>query len=304
LTQTVYVTGGSGLLALNWAMAIRQHHRVVLGLHNRLVSLSGVETRPASLTGVSQISQELDETGAELVVHTAGLTSVESCEADPALAHSLNVALAEKVAQACSKLGIPLVHISTDHLFSGNVPLADEGEPTKPVNVYGRTKAEAEHRVLNAHPAALVVRTNFFGWGPRYRRSFSDTILAALRSGERIDLFQDVFYTPIIIEDLANAVHGLLERKMSGIFNVTGDARISKCDFGYMIARHFMLDPSPIRPGSLAKKKGLVQRPPDMSLSNAKAAGVLGRKLGSPDDHLTRLREQEERGLATELQKL
>ena len=304
MNQTVYVTGGSGLLALNWAIAIRQHCRVVLGLHNRLVSLSGVEVRPASLTSVSRISQQLDDAGAELVVHTAGLTSVEACEADPDLAHSLNVELAEKVGQACSKLGIPLVHISTDHLFSGNVPLADESEPTKPVNVYGRTKAEAELRVLNAHPGALVVRTNFFGWGPRYRRSFSDTILASLRSGETINLFQDVFYTPIIIEDLAHAVHGLLERKMSGVFNVTGDARISKCDFGYMIARHFMLDPSPISPGTLAEKKGLVRRPTDMSLSNAKVASVLGRKIGGPDDHLARLREQEDRGVAAEMQNL
>ena len=304
MSETVYITGGSGLLALNWATAIRSRSRVVLGLHSRRVALAGVEARSASLDSVARINKELEEAGAELVVHAAGLTSVEGCEANPDLAQSLNVDLAANVAKASSSLGLPLVHISTDHLFSGDGALVEEGEPTKPVNVYGRTKAEAEKRVLATHDGALVVRTNFFGWGPTYRRSFSDTILAALRTGERITLFQDVFYTPIIIENLVRAVHDLVDRKMSGIYNVTGDERISKCDFGYMIARHFMLDPGLIEPGVLADKPKLVQRPHDMSLSNAKAATALGRKLGGPAEHVARLREQEKQGLALEIQNL
>ena len=304
MIQTVYITGGSGLLALNWAVAIRSRCRVILGLHSRKVSLTGVETRPASLDSVERIMKELEDARAELVVHAAGLTSVEGCEANPELAQRLNVELAENVATACSSQGLPLVHISTDHLFSGTGALVEEGEPTEPVNVYGRTKAEAEKRVLTVHDGALVVRTNFFGWGPRYRRSFSDTILTALRGRETITLFQDVFYTPIIIENLVHAVHDLVDRRMSGIYNVTGDERISKCDFGYMIARHFTLDPGLIEPGVLADKPKLVQRPHDMSLSNAKTTTVLGRKLGGPDDHLARLREQEKQGLASELQNL
>ncbi len=300
----MYITGGSGLLALNWAMAIRQRCRVILGLHTRQVSLVGVETRPAHLDCVALIVKDLEESGAQLVVHSAGLTSVEGCEANPGLAQRLNVELAENVAQACSNLGLPLVHISTDHLFSGDLPLVDEGQPTKPINVYGRTKADAEVRVLAAHPGTLVVRTNFFGWGPRYRRSFSDTILASLRSGEPISLFRDVFYTPIIIENLVRAVHELVDRRIGGIFNVTGDERISKCQFGYMIARYFELDPGLIRPGSLADKPGLVQRPNDMSLSNAKATSLLGRNLGGPHEHLARLHEQEELGFASEMRKL
>lgn len=303
MSESVFITGGSGLLALNWAIAIRQRCRVVLGLHTRNVSLAGVQTRPTQLDSVTQLVKDLEESGAQLVVHTAGLTSVEGCEANPALARHLNVELAQNVAGACSNLGLPLVHISTDHLFSSGM-LFDESQPTDPINVYGRTKADAEGRVLDAHPEALVVRTNFFGWGPPYRRSFSDTILASLRSGEQISLFHDVFYTPIIIENLVNAVHELADRRISGIVNVTGDERISKCEFGYMIAKYFELDPGLITPGYLADKPGLVQRPHDMSLSNAKAATLLGRKLGGPHEHVGRLHKQEEMGFASEMQTL
>jgi dTDP-4-dehydrorhamnose reductase len=302
--DTVYITGGSGLLALNWALEIRGRQRVLLGLHSRKVAPAGIETRAARLDSIPALVEDFTEVGASLVVHTAGLTTVEGCESNPALAQRINVEIAENVARACANLGLPLVHISTDHLFSGEVPLVDEDEPTDPINVYGRTKAEAEVRVLAAHPGALVVRTNFFGWGPQYRRSFSDTILASLRSGEPTTLFQDVFYTPILIENLVRAVHELVDRGVSGIFNVTGDERISKCDFGYMIAREFDLDPRLIRPGFLADKPGLVQRPHDMSLSNTKIAKLLGRKLGGPREHLARLQEQEQMGLASEMRAL
>jgi dTDP-4-dehydrorhamnose reductase len=128
--------------------------------------------------------------------------------------------------------------------------------------------------------------------------------LASLRSGEPTRLFQDVFYTPIIIENLVRAVHELVDRGVSGTFNVTGDERISKYDFGYMIARQFDLDPRLIRPGCLADKPGLVQRPHDMSLSNTRIAKLLGRRLGGPHEHIARLQEQEQIGLASEMQAL
>ena len=141
-----------------------------------------------------------DEAQIGIVVHAAGMTSVEECEAKPDLARHINVDLAGNVAKACAKLGLPLIHISTDHLFSGEMPFLAETSPVTPVNVYGRTKAEAELQVLEAHPLALVIRTNFYGWGTSYRRSFSDVIIETLRSGRELNLFKDVFYTPILVE--------------------------------------------------------------------------------------------------------
>ncbi len=208
------------------------------------------------------------------------------------------------MARACARLGLPLVHISTDHLFSGEASLVNETHLVAPKNVYGRTKAEAEGRVLDAHSQSLVVRTNFYGWGPSYRRSFSDVIVGALRSGKELNLFKDVFYTPILIEAAAQAVHDLIGLKASGIFHVVGDERISKYDFGLKIAEGFNLTPGGIKLGVLADRPELVRRPQDMSLSNRKACRVLGRKLGGIDEHIARLHQQEQNGLAREVQNL
>ena len=304
MRNSVLITGGSGLLAVNWGVMERERHRVILGLHERPITLAGVETRPIRLESTDHVLRALDETMPRLVVHTAGLTSVEACESAPRLAREVNVEMAANVARACAQRQVFLVHISTDHLFSGAQPFADEDRPVSPLNVYAATKAAAEVEVLAAHPKALVIRTNFYGWGPVYRRSFSDGIIRALRSGTEITLFHDVFFTPILIETLVAAVHDLVSTGAAGIFNVVGDERISKYAFGLSLAKHARLDPSPIKAGSILDRPGLVRRPRDMSVSNAEACARLGRKLGSIEHELPRLFRQEEAGLAQEIQNL
>ena len=300
----VLITGGSGLLAVNWAAALRERGPVTLGLHDRAVSLAGADARPLSLDSVDGVGRAIDAVGPRLVVHTAGLANVEACEENAGRAEAVNVAFALNVAIACASRSLPLIHVSTDHLFRGDEALAAEAHSVDAQNVYGRTKAAAERRVLEACPGALVVRTNFFGWGPRYRRSFSDTIIDALRHGDAVTLFTDVFFTPILAESLAIAAHELIDRQVRGIVHVVGDERLSKHEFGMRVAKRFQLDIGLIKTGRLADRPRLVPRPLDMSLSNNLARRLLGRPLGGVDAHLARLQEQERQGLARELQTL
>ncbi|RTY34221.1 SDR family oxidoreductase [Chlorobium phaeovibrioides] len=300
----ILVTGGSGLLAINWAIMLRDSYSVVLALHDRIIDLAGVETTKLNLDSVDDLVCAFDTLKPDIVVHTASLTSVEKCESSPTLAQFVNVELASNVAKASAIYGLPLVHISTDHLFQGVESLLDEPSAISPVNVYGRTKADAESRVLDICPGAMVIRTNFYGWGTRYRHSFSDVIINALRSGKALTLFHDVFYTPILIEELVLVVHQLLEMHESGVFHVVGDERISKFEFGMKLAREFSLDTSLITSGSFADQASLVQRPHDMSLSNQNVCKLLGRKLGDVNSHLSRLHLQEKNGLAQKLQEL
>ena len=304
MKKIALITGGSGLLALNWALAIREHYAVILGLHERNISLAGVETRQIDLESADHLARAFEMVQPHIVIHTAGLTSIEKCEANPDLAQHINVELAANVAQACAKFALPLIHISSDHLFSGEISLVDETHPTAPRNIYGQTKAKAEACVLETHPQSLVIRTNFYGWGPSYRRSFSDVVIEALRSGKELTLFRDVYYTPILIETAAQTAHDLINLKANGIFHVVGDERTSKYEFGLRIAKEFNLDSSIINPGLLADQASLVQRPHDMSLSNKKTCNLLGRKLGGVAEHVARLHQQEQNGLAREIQKL
>jgi dTDP-4-dehydrorhamnose reductase len=304
MRKAVFITGGSGLLALNWAVAIRDHYHVTLGLHDRNVSLEGVQSTRVALETVRDFRVALESVHPQIVIHTAGLTDVSACELNPGLTHAVNVELSANVARACFQAGVPLVHISTDHLFAGDQALLDENHTASPLNVYGRTKAEAELRVLDEHPQALVVRTNFYGWGTSYRRSFSDFIIESLRGDKELTLFKDVFYTPILIEEVAFAVHELVDGHAQGIFNVASDDRISKYEFGLMLAEEFGLETSNIYGGLLANHNSEVKRPLDMSLSNKKICNLLGRKLGGVKEQIAKLHQQERNGLSRELKKL
>lgn len=300
----IFITGGSGLLAVNWAVTARDTFDVTLGLHERKINLQGVQSIPVDLDSVVALERVLGDLQPNWVIHTAGLTSVEECELNPELARHINVNLAQNMAFACAKLKLPLVHISTDHVFRGDQSLVDENCLVDPVNVYGKTKAEAELRVLEANPEALVIRTNFYGWGTTYRQSFGNFMIEALRTNQRIRLFQDVYYTPILAEVLVQVSHELIKRCANGIFNVSGDDRVSKYDFGLMLAKQFNLDSRLIDVDWIANHPHLVRRPYDMSLNNQKVSNFLGCVVGGLENHFLILKQQEVNGHAQELQKL
>jgi dTDP-4-dehydrorhamnose reductase len=290
--SAILITGGTGLLAVNWATRISASHTVSLAIHTRKITLPNARTILVDLESVNRVRQILDKLAIDTVIHTAAMTDIEECERVPALARHVNVTLASNVAQASRAHGARLVHISTDHLFDGASPMRTETDPITPLNVYARTKAEAENIVLETCPTALVVRTNFFGWGTSYRRSFTDAILASLNAGRPAILFEDVYYTPILVDVIIDAVHKLLSEAQTGIFNIVGDQRISKFEFGLKVAATFRLDTTLIQRSRLAERRDLTSRPLEMSLSNRKACSVLGGPLGTADDHLTMLREE------------
>lgn len=280
---------------------MRSSSDVVLGTHLHRVGLSGVVVEPVDLESEDRFDAALQRYRPDTVVHTVGLTNVDECERDEKRSRHTNAGLAKNVARAAYRNGVRLIHISTDHLFAGDYPLRVEVDIPCPLNAYARTKLLAEQYVMDAHPKALVVRTNFFGWGPRKRRSFSDWILDNLRAKRTITLFDDVFFTPILIETLARNAHELLDQGNNGIINIVGDERLSKYDFGRKLAEQFLLDANLLQRGSITNTKLIAPRPLDMSLDNTLARKRLGRKLGAVDKFLNALKQQETSGLAREI---
>ena len=81
-----------------------------------------------------------------------------------------------------------------------------------------KPKVKGEDIILENCPEALIIRTNFFGLGPNYKPSFSDKILRDLERGKNLNLFNDVFYTPVSVETLKEQVYQLLEKNAKRYF--------------------------------------------------------------------------------------
>ena len=271
MNHTLLITGGSGLLAVNWAAARQHINEIWLGLNNRQIAIGNTSTIAMNC----RLADVINSVKPDIMIHTAAMTDVDYCEANEKQAIAVNCDLAASYAETAYKIGLPFVHISTDQLFDGRQPLLDETTPCQPINKYGRSKWLGERAVLNAHPDALVLRVNFFCWGPSYRPSFSDWILSNLSQKAPITLYEDVYFTPIYAGVLINIAHQLIAKRAKGIYNLTSSDRISKYDFGVKLAQIFGHNANSITPGSY-KSSNSTPRPLDMSLNNNKVLNTLG----------------------------
>jgi UDP-4-amino-4,6-dideoxy-N-acetyl-beta-L-altrosamine transaminase/dTDP-4-dehydrorhamnose reductase len=289
----IVITGGSGLLGLNWALYALKEHEVHLWLHQRSIALTGVNSRHVDLNVPSAITTAINDIKPDIIINTSGYTSVDGCESNASLSKRANFDNAKNLAMAAALQGVKFVHISTDHLFDGLTSFVVEDTPTNPQNIYAQHKAMAEEVILRHHPQALILRTTFFGWGPSYRRSFSDLILDDLKIGRQVKIFDDVFFTPVNTSYLITMAHRLIDQKATGVINVCGGERISKYDFSVRLAKAFGYDPSTIQPIQASRLRYGVKRPRDLSLSNAKMNQILDLKPVNIDSSISALKNEQ-----------
>jgi len=292
----LFVTGISGLLGLNIGMELRSRFQVAGIYHTHPIAVDDIAAEPLDATLPGRLDQLLEDVRPDVIIHTAGLTNVEECEANPDLACRLNVNMSENVARTAARLEIKLVHLSSDHLFDGERPNRSETEMPVPVNVYARTKWRAEQVVAQACPGALIIRTNFFGWGTSIRTSFTDWILRALEDSRSLSMFTNVFFTPILMNDLIDLILQLVRREASGIYHVAGGDRLSKYDFALMVAEVFGCPADQISAASVSSFPFKAKRPRDMSLSCRRTEELLGISMPRVSEGLLRLRSLRERG--------
>ena len=143
------------------------------------------------------------------------------------------------------------------------------------MNIYAKSKYEGELEVLTNCQSSLICRTNFFGYGPAHKNSFSELIEESAKNNQKIVLFNDVFFTPVSGKNLAFYAHKLLENNAFGIFNISSDKKVSKFEFGKLLCSKLNIPSYTILPGSIDDASDLVRRPKSMSLSNAKLNRVI-----------------------------
>ena len=284
--KNVLIIGGSGLLGSNWAKKWKDRYNIFLGINKRLISLKGAKSIIIDFNDNMMINNILKKNKIDILINCSGLTNVEKCQKEPELAEFVHCNLCEVLSKFCYSFGIKQVHISTDHLFDGSKKYADEECLPKPLNYYGKTKLISEKIVSKLNSNALIIRTNFFGKGPSYRRSFSDYIIDNISVNKSVNLFHDVYFTPIHIDELIDKVENLLLKDLFGIYNVVGDERITKYEFGLKIANEMGIGKELIKKSLFSKRNDLVKRPFDLSLSNKKLKNSISSSIKTLNQQL------------------
>jgi dTDP-4-dehydrorhamnose reductase len=237
----LHVTGASGYLG-----------RAILRLVPQ-ASAARVEIRDAAA-----VQRLLERLHPRVVIHTA-------YRQDGPGAREITVEGAENVARAAQAVGARLVHLATDDVFDGRkgAPYV-EADPPTPVSDYGRAKAEAERRVVAAHPGASLVRTSLLYGGPGGEPSRHE-----LAAGDSAATFYaDEIRSPVQVDDLAAALIELAELDVAGPLHVAGADDLSRADFAELISRRPVAR-APAPPG----------RPLDCSLDSSRARALLRTEL-------------------------
>ena len=298
--KKILITGGSGLLGSNLALRLRKNYEVLILLNKIKIKI------PSTINAKTQSS--LDEIFSsfrpDLVINTVALTNIELCEEKPLLAQKINVAFLGRIILLCKKYNSKILHISTDHMSDGLNALVNEEHILHPMNQYAKTKLKAEKTLKLEIPESLIIRTNFFGWGPSYRKSFSDRIINEIKKKREIYLFKDVFFSPVSIRKLCEQIIKLCEINANGVYNVSSNDRISKLQFGLMLCDHFKLDQKLIIPSSIEDQKQLVIRPKDTSLDNKKISDLLKVDCGSVYNNISHLFYDIKDGIKDNIMKL
>jgi dTDP-4-dehydrorhamnose reductase len=272
----ILITGASGLLGLNLALEAASEH-TVFGLVNQ----HGLHTQAftvlhADLLQPGAIQTVLDQSQPDWVIHCAALANVDACEENPQQAVQLNSEVPAKLARLVARGGARLVHISTDAVFDGKRGGYTEDDPPNPLSVYAHTKLAGERLVAQANPDAIIARVNLFGWSSTGRRSLGEFFFNNLRAGQTVMGFTDVFFCPLLANDLAQILIQMLEKRLSGLYHVVSRECISKYTFGVRLARRFGLDENLIRPASVNQAGLKAARSPLLTLQTGKLARALG----------------------------
>jgi dTDP-4-dehydrorhamnose reductase len=293
----ILVTGASGFLG-HWVarLLLAEGHDVVAthGRHpKRLAGLATAESQPLDLEQRQSVRAAFEAARPEAVVHCAAMPDLGPCQAHPELARRCNVEATAELAELTAQRRGRFVFISTDQIFDGEASFYGETDAPKPLHVYGETKLAAERAVLASAPEAVVLRTALiYGDSPSGKRSASEQVKAKLRAGETLRLFTDEFRTPVYIEDAAAAVarcavHGpgsvaLGENGGEGeaatpqLVHLAGPQRLSRYEFGVLVAEAAGLDASAIAAAKQADVDLPLPRPRDLSMRIDLARASLG----------------------------
>jgi dTDP-4-dehydrorhamnose reductase len=169
-------------------------------------------------------------------VLSAAYTDVDGCESNRELAAAVNTQGPINVAEAAKQIGAKLIFVSTDYVFNGKKTSPYEAnDPRDPINIYGKTKADAEVGILNVLPDACIVRTSWlFGpWG----KCFPDTILKFAATRPELDVVDDQRGSPTYTFDLAEAIMKLCYADATGIVHCTNAGVCSWFEFATEVVR-------------------------------------------------------------------
>jgi dTDP-4-dehydrorhamnose reductase len=245
--------------------------------------------RPAfDLTDRGAVVAGLEAAHPDVIVNAAAYTAVDKAEAEEALAFRVNGEGAGHVAEAAARLGVPLLHLSTDYVFDGALDRPyREDDPTGPTGAYGRSKLAGEKEVARRCQDSVILRTAWV-YSP-FGANFVRTMLRLNETRDEVGVVADQRGNPTSALDIADGLIAIAARvkddpapALRGIFHMTGSGEGTWADFAQAVfgeAEARGRRPTRVKPIATADYPTPARRPANSRLDKEKLARVYGLRL-------------------------
>jgi dTDP-4-dehydrorhamnose reductase len=192
--------------------------------------MDGVDIEDLDISDPGAVSRRFRERSPSVVVNAAAYTAVDQAESDADTAYAVNRDGPRNLAEACSEKEIPLIHISTDYVYSGTKKGAYvEDDPVAPTGVYAKSKVEGDKAVTDRLKNYIILRTAWLY--SVHGHNFVKTMLKLGHERETLRVVDDQYGCPTDAADLAGAILRIIQqiqekRKVAwGIYHFCGKGR-------------------------------------------------------------------------------
>lgn len=219
----------------------------------------------------------------DVIVNCAAYTAVDKAEEQEDIAERINALAVSYLAVAARDNDIPLIHISTDYVFGGdmaNTP-RKEDEEVSPLGTYGRTKLHGEEAIRESGCRHIIIRTAWLY--SEYGKNFVKTMLGLTASKPELNVVYDQTGTPTYAGDLAEAIVEIISRRLyrhnSGTYHYTNEGVCSWFDVAVMTAKMAGNDRCTINPCRTDEYPTAASRPAYSVLDKSKFKRTFGMKI-------------------------
>jgi dTDP-4-dehydrorhamnose reductase len=222
----IAVIGANGQLGTDVIQAFAGNGDEICALTHSDIEISSVDSVMRTLVALAP----------RLIVNTAAMHHVESCEREPERAFAINALGPRNLALAARELDATLMQVSTDYVFDGaqNSPYTEADAPM-PLNVYGNTKLAGEYFVRSTTRNHFVIRTSGL-YGKKLCRgkgglNFVDLMLKLAQERTEVRVVDDETVSPTFTEQLAHQIIVLCQSDSYGLYHATSEGSCSWYEF-------------------------------------------------------------------------